>query len=169
MGSGGLATAFSLAPGLAFGGADVEITMSGRKDGSKVWFDPVGILVEPGQTIRWTNKDKGNAHTATAYHPDNFDRPRRIPEGGAAFDSDFLMPGESYEVTLTQAGVYDYYCLPHEMAGMVGRIVVAAPGQTGFLAGFQGYDAGDLPQAALEAFPKIADILAHGKLRYEEG
>ena len=33
----------------------------------------------PGDTVRWLNVDPGNAHTATAYHPANSDRPRRIP------------------------------------------------------------------------------------------
>ena len=36
------------------------------------------------------------------------------------------MPGEAFEVMLTEPGVYDYYCVPHEHAGMVGRIVVGA-------------------------------------------
>ena len=30
---------------------------------------------------------------------------------------------------LTRSGVYDYFCIPHEHAGMVGRIVVAAEGE----------------------------------------
>lgn len=165
---GGFTIASSLAPALVFGSSGVEVTMTGRKDGSKVWFDPMGVLIVPGQKIRWVNRDKGNAHTATAYHPDNYDRPRRIPHGSASFDSDFLMPGESFESTLNQPGVYDYYCLPHEMAGMVGRIVVAEPGQQGGSEEMQ-YDPGDLPQSALEAFPRVADILAQGAVRYEEG
>jgi len=31
----------------------VEIRMWGGKDGAKVGFDPIGILVEPGQTVQW--------------------------------------------------------------------------------------------------------------------
>src|SRR5262245_47141502 len=49
--------------------ADVEVRMAGRPDGSNVWFDPIGIHVMPGTTIRWRNVDAGNSHTATAYHP----------------------------------------------------------------------------------------------------
>lgn len=74
--------------------------MSGRPDGSRVWFDPFGVLIQPGQTVRWTNLDKANSHTATAYAPANFDHPRRIPDGAAPFDSDYLLPDESFEVTL---------------------------------------------------------------------
>ena len=43
--------------------------MQGRGDGSHVWFDPIGLLVRPGQTVRWTNREAGNVAHATAYHP----------------------------------------------------------------------------------------------------
>ena len=33
---------------------------------------------------------------------------------------------------LTVEGVYDYFCAPHEMAGMVGRIIVGRPGAQPF-------------------------------------
>ena len=59
----------------------VEIVMQGRGGGSHVWFDPVGLLVRPGQTVRWTNREAGNVHTATAYHPANLDRPLAHPAG----------------------------------------------------------------------------------------
>src|SRR3546814_14143555 len=76
----------------------------------------------------WVNRDTGNAHTATAYHPANFDRPRRVPPGADGWDSDYLLPGEGFALTLTVPGVYDYYCIPHEHVGMVGRIIVGEPG-----------------------------------------
>ena len=102
--------------------------MQGRGGGSHVWFDPIGLLVRPGQTVRWTNREAGNVHTATAYHPANLDRPLRIPRAALPWDSDYLMPGESFAVELTEPGVYDYFCIPHEHAGMVGRIVVGGLG-----------------------------------------
>lgn len=163
--SGSLAAATTLPALAAFAGSVIDIEMSGRPDGSKVWFDLYGLLIRPGQTVRWTNRDPSNAHTATSYHPDIYDRARRIPEGAEPFDSDYLLPDESFEVTLIVPGVYDYYCIPHEMAGMVGRIIVAEPGQTDFT----DYGAGDLDTAALEALPSIADILANAPLRHERG
>ena len=163
-GSGALVAALPFAPALAAGNPAVEITMTGRRDGSKVWFDPYGVLIRPGQSVRWINRDKANSHTATAYAPENDDHPRRIPDGAAAFDSDYLLTDESFEVTLEVPGVYDYYCIPHEMAGMVGRIVVAEPGQTGFAP----YPDDDLEQVIRDGFPSLADILAHGPLRHEE-
>jgi plastocyanin len=142
-------------------GADtLDIVMEGRPNGSHVWFSPVGIHVAPGQKIRWINRDPGNSHTATAYHPALFDRPLRIPEGAEPWDSGYLLPEESFEVTLEQPGVYDYYCVPHEMAGMVGRIVVGQPSYPGWEDASE--DGGDLPEAALAAFPSVEETLASG-------
>jgi plastocyanin len=137
------------APGRAGGAA--EIAMRGNEDGSDVWYDPIGLHVRPGQTIRWTNHDAGNAHTATAYHPHNAGRPDRIPEGAAPWDSDYLLPGESFAVTLLVEGVYDYFCIPHEQAGMVGRIVVGSPPVAS--------------EAAGSLFPSVGQILREGSVR----
>lgn len=159
---GGLIAALGLPPGRGHAGNSVEINMIGRADGSRVGFDPIGIRVDPGQRIRWVNRDPGNAHTATAYHPANFGRPRRIPSDADAWDSGYLLPEETFEVTLTEPGVYDYYCVPHEEAGMVGRIVVGAPD----LSNHFGYgDPDGLPELALRAFPPAAGILKSGIVR----
>jgi hypothetical protein len=64
--------------------------------------------------------------------------------------------------------VYDYYCLPHEEAGMVGRIVVGKPAGPGALPFdyFKGTPGtGDwkpVPLAAQKAFPSVDAILKHG-------
>jgi plastocyanin len=157
----GLAAAL-LVPARAWARQEVEIRMWGDALGAHVGFDPVGLRVAPGTTVRWTNGDKGNAHTSTAYHP-KFDRPRRIPAVAAAWDSDYLLAGESFAVTLTAEGVYDYYCVPHEHAGMVGRIVVGDPGADGWMEG-AGAGAG-LPEVALAGFPPVAEIVARGIVR----
>lgn len=167
IGGGGLLAALLVRPLPVLADGTVEIVMQGTPDGAEVWFDPVGILVQPGQTIRWTNRDPGNSHTVTSYHPSLFERPRRIPEGATSFDSDYLLPDESFSLTLSLPGVYDYYCVPHEHAGMVGRIVVGTPG-----AGFAEYaDAGvgltELPEAALAGFPEVAAIVAAGAVHRE--
>lgn len=165
VGGGSVVAGLSLWPGLVLGGEVVEIAMSGRPDGSKVWFDPAGVLIRPGQTVRWTNRDKGNSHTATAYAPENDDHPRRIPDGAAAFNSGYLLPGQTFEVTLDVPGVYDYFCIPHEMAGMVGRIIAAEPGQ----GDITGYPDDDLPEVVLDGFPSIADILKQGSIHRVDG
>ena len=143
----------------------VDIRMQGRADGSHVWFDPIGLHIAPGQSIRWTNQDPGNSHTATAYHPAILTRPLRMPENAKPWDSDYLLPNDTFTVTLSTPGVYDYYCQPHEHAGMVGRIVVGTP-PPGSWIDLPGESSGkDLPKAALDAFPSVAEIIEKGMVR----
>ncbi|MFP4625837.1 MAG: plastocyanin/azurin family copper-binding protein [Natronomonas sp.] len=82
------------------------------------YFDPIGLHVEPGTTIRF--EIEAGAHSATAY-------PDRIPSDTSVFDSETITQG-SYEHTFETPGTYDYYCIPHKTVGMVGRIVVGSPG-----------------------------------------
>src|SRR5690606_26832845 len=98
----------------------VVIRATANAPETEVFFDPIGIWVEPGTTIRWVLER--NYHSVTAYHPANGNHELRIPRQAEPFDSGMMLnPGESvFEVTLTEPGVYDYFCLPHEHAGMVG-------------------------------------------------
>lgn len=141
----------------------VDVEMHGRDDGAHVWFDPAGIHIEPGQAVRWTNRDPGNSHTVTSYHPDIFDRPLRIPANAKPWNSDYLLPGQSFSVTLTVPGVYDYYCVPHEHAGMVGRIVVGTPQPVAPSAANPSLT--PLPDVALNGFPPVDEIIAKGIVR----
>jgi plastocyanin len=158
----GLATPAALRPARA--GGITEIRLRSDPLGSHVSFDPVGVLIEPGQTVRWVNE--ANVHTSTAYHPANDGHALRIPEAAEPWDSGYLVePGEHFEITLTVPGVYDYFCAPHEMAGMVGRIIVGEPTGPGALP-FDYFD-GDpaaqdwqpVPAAAQAAFPPVATIM----------
>ncbi len=161
---GGLLAGLSL-PGPSDADETVEIRMQGNADGSRVWFDPIGLHIRPGQTLRWINTDPGNSHTATAYHPRNFERPLRIPEGAEPWNSDYLLPQESFSVTPVVEGVYDYFCVPHEHAGMVGRIVVGQPGR--FPADSVRAPSGGepIPEIALQAFPSVDEIMRRGIVR----
>ena len=95
-------------------------------------FRPHVVRLEPGETVRW--ELASGAHTTTAYHPANGDRPARIPEGAEPWHSEFLTEEgrTTFERTFTVEGVYDYFCIPHEGYGMVGTLVVgeahAGPG-----------------------------------------
>ncbi len=167
--AGGLWLAGLAAPatGRAQGGV-VEIRMQSDDLGAHVAFEPIGLLVRPGQTIRWINAGN-NVHTTTAYHPDNDDHSLRIPATAPPWNSGYLVnPGDRFELTLTVAGVYDYYCTPHEMAGMVGRIIVGRPGGPGSLPFdyFRNDPAKQhwqpVPAEARRAFPAIDRIMAEG-------
>lgn len=142
-----------------------DIAMEGRPDGSRVWFQPAGIHIQPGDTLRWTNRDASNSHTVTAYHPDIYARPLRIPKGAKPWDSDYLLPNQSFSLTLTEEGVYDYYCVPHEAAGMVGRIVVGTPPAVEIAAAQPDPNLTPLPEAALNNFPSVQEILSKGAVR----
>jgi plastocyanin len=93
-----------------------------------LYFDPIGLHVEPGETVSF--ELVSGAHSATAYHPDNENAfERRIPEGAPAWDTGVFGEVDTFRnVTFETEGTHDYYCIPHKMVGMVGRIVVGSPG-----------------------------------------
>ena len=75
--------------------------------GERVWFDPIGLAIQPGDTVRWIVS--ADVHTTSAYHPSNDHHSLRIPAGARPWDSGFLVqPGTHFDVTLTVPGVYDY-------------------------------------------------------------
>jgi plastocyanin len=162
---GGLLATLAVPRALLASAAET-IEMRGTARGEHVWFAPYGIAVAPGTTLRFVNRDPGNSHTATTYHPAILDRPRRIPEGAEAWDSGYLLPDEAFEVTLSVPGVYDYYCQPHEFGGMVGRIVVGSPDSAGWQAASD--EDGDIPAEALAILPPVEAILREGRLDREE-
>jgi plastocyanin len=169
--AGGLALAGLAAPQvLRAAPRVVEIHMRATDRGEHVWFDPIGVYVERGTTVRWiVDRD---VHTTTAYHPSNDGHSLRIPKDARPWDSKFLMEkGAHFDVTLSVDGVYDYYCMPHEEAGMVGRIVVGKPGGPGALPFdyFKGQAASAswkaVPLAAQRAFPSVASIMKERVVR----
>ncbi len=141
-----------------------EIELRSDAPGAEVWFDPVGLLVDPGDTVRWVVRQ--NVHTTAAYHPKNDAHSLRIPEGASPWDSGYLVnPGDHFELTLTVPGVYDYFCAPHEAAGMVGRIIAGEPtGPGSFPFDYFKDKAGaatwrPVPQEAQRVFPRVDEIM----------
>lgn len=82
------------------------------------YFNPIGLYVEPGTTVQF--EIEAGSHSATTYDD-------RIPSGASPFDSGVISEG-TVEFTFDSQGTYDYYCIPHQSMGMVGRIVVGEPG-----------------------------------------
>jgi plastocyanin len=95
---------------------------------TELYFDPVGLYVEPGETVSF--ELVSGAHSATAYDPANENAlTRRVPEGAPAWNTGtFGDVGQFRNVTFETEGTHDYYCIPHKMVGMIGRIVVGSPG-----------------------------------------
>lgn len=95
-------------------------------------FAPREFDATVGDTVVWGN-DGSRTHTVTAYESgipseaayfasggyDSEDAALDAWPGGGAID-----PGETYEHTFETPGEYQYYCIPHEAAGMVGTVVV---------------------------------------------
>jgi len=120
------------------------------------FFDPPGLLVQSGDTIEWIFREiTVDGHTVTAYHPANFRHELRIPEGASPFDSGIRdRVGDTFTLALDAVGVYDYFCLPHEFFGMVGRLIGKEP----LGPGTQPITVG-LPEAAQKAMPSIEEVL----------
>ncbi|MBI2648031.1 MAG: hypothetical protein HYY68_03145 [Thaumarchaeota archaeon] len=94
------------------------------------FFQPTGLLVRPGQTIKFLFVTP--EHTVTAYHP-GFGFAQRVPDGVPPFSSPVLPGGAYWLYTFEKEGVYDVFCAPHQILGMVMRIVVGSasgPGAT---------------------------------------
>ena len=150
--------------------ATVEVKLVQTPAGN-TYFDPAGIHIAPGDTVRWVQIS--GFHSITAYHPRNDNHELRIPESAEPWDSDILLAdypkrGATFEHVFTVPGVYDYFCKPHEMAGMVGRVVVGEPGNGPGTKPF-GYapseDWKPIPEVARKAFPPVAEILQKGAVR----
>lgn len=115
------------------------------------FYQPTGIHVEPGDVVRFvfTTPD----HNVVSYHP-AFGMRRRVPTGAQAFSSPLLgwrpdsiagdqidPPGEgdsdspvpdTWLQSFDTPGVYDILCSPHEVFGMVMRVVVGDETDTEF-------------------------------------
>lgn len=124
-------------------------------DNEGMYFDPKGLVVEPGTTVRFVNES--GSHGTNAYHPENEEQPLRIPDEAEPWESEiFAESDQHFEITLDVEGVYDYYCPPHESMGMVGRIVVGEPQE-----GPATSPPEELPPGAREALPSIEEIVEH--------
>lgn len=87
-------------------------------------FEPERITIPRGGTITWRNIGT-IVHTATA------DRSKaqrqssvRLPSGVQPWDSGLLTGGQSWSRTFDVPGEYTYFCIPHELQGMIGFITV---------------------------------------------
>lgn len=85
------------------------------------YFDPVGVHLQPGDTVEFLNREE--LHTVTAFHP-RFGFQQRVPDGAAGFTSPPFIGGDSWYYRFDEPGVYDLLCLPHFSLGQVMRVVV---------------------------------------------
>lgn len=74
-------------------------------------FSPSEVTISPGTTVRWIN-DTSTFHTITPRDHSEWERVE-LDEAD-----------EVFEHTFEAAGTFDYFCEPHESAGMTGTITV---------------------------------------------
>jgi plastocyanin len=91
---------------------------------SSPFYAPSKITIKSGETVQWVN-DGATVHSVST-DASNAQNPKdtSMPKGAVPFDSGFIPPGGNYSSTFKVPGMYHYYCLPHEKAGMSGVIVV---------------------------------------------
>ena len=80
-------------------------------------YSPEPIEIESGQTVTWINGDT-ISHTVTSGQDGDLDE-------GTLFDSDAIIPNQSYSLTFDSPGEFDYYCIYHPT--MVGEVIVNGP------------------------------------------
>jgi plastocyanin len=73
--------------------ADSNVTVNDEK------FEPAEITVTPGSKVTFQNTSQSAPHSAKAQD--------------GSFDTGYIMPGASGEVTLSKAGEFKYFCEPH--------------------------------------------------------
>jgi|TARA_B100000073_G_scaffold85502_1_gene66325 plastocyanin len=101
-----VASMIFLLPKMAYA---VDITMGSN---GNLIFDPSDVTIDAGETIHFVNG---------MLPPHNI-----IVEGRADLSRESLMfsPGESQDILFADAGDYDFFCGPHQGAGMTGTIHV---------------------------------------------
>ena len=74
-------------------------------------YSPYEVSVAVGTTVTWSNDDI-TIHTVTSGNPGN--------GANGLFDSKLIMSGETFDITFSDAGTFDYYCFVHPwMTGIV--------------------------------------------------
>ncbi len=77
-------------------------------------YSPEPIEIDSGQTVTWFNGDT-ISHTVTSGQDGDLDE-------GNLFDSDAIIPNQSYSLTFESPGEFNYYCIYHPT--MVGEVIV---------------------------------------------
>lgn len=97
-------------------------------------FLPDSHTIEVGETVVWENTGS-RAHTITAYDGGQPEGADYFATGGFGSEAEAteawhadragsIYTGDRFEHTFDVPGTHQYYCIPHERGGMVGRIVV---------------------------------------------
>lgn len=96
---------------------------------NRLRFVPDTVRIRAGEAVRWENTSD-LVHTVTADPAmAALESSVSLPAGAQPFDSGDLVPGDVYVRSFDVPGTYKYFCIPHERAGMVGRVIVEGAAQ----------------------------------------
>lgn len=103
---------------------EVELT-------NELLFVPDQLTIAAGDTVLWRNVGSVG-HSVTAYEDEIPMEAEYFASGGhdteeaarSTYPDGEVAGGETYERTFEVAGTYEYFCIPHETAGMVGTVEV---------------------------------------------
>jgi len=99
--------------------AETKMVQMGTESGG-LKFVPEQTTICKGDSVKWVNY-KGGPHNVV------FDEDA-IPEGvsqeGISMDEQLGEEGDSFTMTFSTPGAYDYYCEPHRGAGMNAKLTV---------------------------------------------
>lgn len=87
-------------------------------------FSPARLTIKAGQTVTWRNTSS-IVHSATG-DPKKLAKAEnaRLPASVPPWDSGSILAGKTRSRTFDMPGEYRYACVPHEIAGMIGIIIV---------------------------------------------
>ena len=88
----------------------VDVTMG---SGGNLVFEPSEISISAGDTVHFVNGMLPPHNVIVEDHPE-------LSHEGLLF-----APGESFDITFTDAGDYTFWCAPHKGAGMIGHAHVS--------------------------------------------
>ena len=101
-----IAAAIIFMPRMAYA-ADIQMGSEGN-----LVFSPSELTISAGESVTFTNGDLPPHNMVVTDHPE-------LSHSDLSF-----VGGESFEVTFTEAGDYEFQCEPHAGAGMKGVIHV---------------------------------------------
>jgi halocyanin-like protein len=98
----------------ARGQKEVTVKVGAQGNGGAFAFEPAGLWVDTGTTVKWEWTGQGGGHNVVAESG-----PASLDSGSAVSSS-----GVHYEHTFEKGGITTYYCDPHRSLDMKGAVAV---------------------------------------------
>lgn len=105
--AGRIAVAAMTATAFAMAAADPLLAAEHVVEIRAYQFQPPSLRIQPGDTVRWINREKRTSHSV-------------LFKGETTLESERFFPDESWSRRFDVPGTYPYTCGPHpEMSGLI--------------------------------------------------